>query len=526
MSLLKARDRLDELYEFAPVGFVTLDRRGTIVAANATAARLLAVERKDLPGLRLSSFVDRTTAQDYIRHRRAVFSSPGKQSCQLRLKPRAGPPVVVRLEGMAYTDPVSKVPQSRTALIDVTDRVRAEEALRENEDRFRSFMDNSATVAWMKDAQGRHVYLSKSYEKRFGVRLADWLGRTDFELWPKKVAEQFRKNDRAVLAGRRTIEVTEETTEADGRRSFWWNFKFPFQDSSGRKYVGGIGIDITERKQLEARLAELNAHLERRVAERTALAERQAAQLRVLARELAQAEQRERNRVAQILHDHLQQLLIAIQYRLELLQTKPIETDWPALLRQSRHLLKEAIASARSLSVELNPPILKTEGLRGALGWLRSWMNEKYGLHLLVQLQPGAEPADPSVRLLVFQVLRELLLNVVKHAHVLRAQVKVHRATNHLTQIVVADRGVGFDAASWRARLPSGQSLGLRSACQRLEIIGGSLNIQSTRGQGTKATILVPSRAQEQSQTRTGRRGDTETRRRGDTETRRRGDTE
>jgi PAS domain S-box-containing protein len=381
--------------------------------------------------------------------------------------------------------------------MDVTERRRAEQARLESEDRFRSFMDNSATIAWMKDDQGRHVYLSKTYERRFGVRLEDWLGKTDFELWPKEVAEQFWKNDQAVLAKGQPIEVTEETTQPDGSRCFWWDFKFPFQDSSGRRYVGGIGVDVTARKQLEAELSELNAHLEQRVAERTVLAEERAEQLRLLAGELVQAEQGERDRVAQVLHDHLQQILIAIQYRLELLKGKRPEADWPAILRQSRRLLKEAIVSTRSLSVELNPPVLKAEGFGAALAWLRSWMKEKYGLRLLLQVEAGAELADPPTRLLCFQAVRELLVNVVKHAGVRHVRVKVQRVMNSLTQIIVADQGVGFDVTGSRAASGSQQGLGLRSVRQRLEMIGGVLDIDSAPGKGTKVTILVSGPTQE-----------------------------
>jgi PAS domain S-box-containing protein len=125
------------------------------------------------------------------------------------------------------------------------------EALRQSEERFRLFMDHSPTVAWIKDADGRHVYVSKTCEERFGIRLRDWYGRTDADLWPAATAEMFRKNDLEVLARDQVVQVVEETVGADGSRRHWLNVKFPMRDTAGHRFVAGVGIDITERRRAE-----------------------------------------------------------------------------------------------------------------------------------------------------------------------------------------------------------------------------------------------------------------------------------
>ena len=145
-----------------------------------------------------------------------------------------------------------------------------EEALRESEERFKLFMDNSPAIAWMKDEQGRYVYVNESCGRRIGVRPEDRIGKTDFEFWPLATAELFRKNDQKVLSRGQVVEVVEESVKPDGSRSYCRNFKFPFHDSMGRRFVGGVGIDITEQKRAEEALQNAHDELEQRVKERTA----------------------------------------------------------------------------------------------------------------------------------------------------------------------------------------------------------------------------------------------------------------
>jgi PAS domain S-box-containing protein len=142
-----------------------------------------------------------------------------------------------------------------TAIIrDVTASVRAAEALRESQTRFQSFMDNSPAVAFMKDAEGRYLYVNAPFERRFGRPLAALADRTDFDVFPHETAAMLRANDSAVLAGNRPIPFHERVPTPDGVLRDWLVFKFPLADG-GERRLGGIAVDITERTRAERRLA-------------------------------------------------------------------------------------------------------------------------------------------------------------------------------------------------------------------------------------------------------------------------------
>ncbi len=250
--LSESRDRYSDLYDYAPVGYFTFDKDGRILEVNLTGSTLLAADRSALIGKPFQTFLVEEYANAFYLHMQEVFEAGGtKQTCEIKLQKSDGGIFDAQLESLAVEGLDGQSTQCRMIVSDITERKRTEDALRESEERFRLFMDNNPTIAWMKDEQGRHVYFNKTYEDRFGVRLADWLGKTDFEVWPKKTAEEFRKNDLAVLAAGHAIEVMEETANPDGSLCGWLNLKFPFQDLSGKHYVAGIGLDITERKQAE-----------------------------------------------------------------------------------------------------------------------------------------------------------------------------------------------------------------------------------------------------------------------------------
>jgi len=141
--------------------------------------------------------------------------------------------------------------------------------------------------------------------------------------------------------------------------------------------------------------------------------------------------------------------------------------------------------------VEFNPPILKNEGLDVSLRWLIQHFQSQYGLEVIsISLDPCRE-MDPDIRLLLVQLIRELFLNIVKHAQTKKAEISV-KCKKKMVRVVVRDRGAGFEVNKAREIAKTRESVGLFSIEERLALIGGQLKIVSVLGKGTLARIIVP----------------------------------
>jgi PAS domain S-box-containing protein len=246
--------------------------------------------------------------------------------------------------------------------------------------------------------------------------------------------------------------------------------------------------DIIERAQAEEALRETNNNLEKTVQERTAQLAYRATQLRALAGELARSEQRERQRLAQVLHDGLQQILVGAKYRLDSVFRSKDAGDG---LDQVAELIDDAIETSRSLTVELSPPVLLEGDLSLALEWLARWMHDKYELETHVSARDIADRLAQDVILVLFQAVRELLFNVVKYAGVNSARVSVSQTDDHIL-VAVEDEGVGFDPKEVRTGGGQSGGLGLFSISERLSNMNGRLEIESAAGQGSRFRLVVP----------------------------------
>ncbi len=248
-----------------------------------------------------------------------------------------------------------------------------------------------------------------------------------------------------------------------------------------------IGLTL-KRMQAELELKSLNETLERRVARRTAEAERRSEQLRQLASELTLAEQRERQRLARVLHDGLQQILVGAKYRLALFERSKGTKQTASEVAE---IIDDAIETSRSLTAELSPPILHQSGLLPALEWLVGWMHDKHGLIVALVAEKNARLSQGELDVFLFQATRELLFNVIKHSGVKEARVRVGCQDGQI-QVAVEDEGSGFDQSLLRAAGGKTGGFGLFNLSERLRMLGGRMTIDSSPRKGSRVLLSVP----------------------------------
>ncbi len=215
-----------------------------------------------------------------------------------------------------------------------------------------------------------------------------------------------------------------------------------------------------------------------------------ARQLRRLALELTEAEERERNRLAQILHDDLQQLLVAIKFQLEVFPGRIRKDGISKPVEEIVELVEMAIGKSRSLSHDLSPPILKKRDMATSLKWLADRMNQLYGLRVTVDARIDAEPAQMQLRAFLFRSAQEYLFNVVKHAGTDTARVKLSSSAEGV-ELCVSDSGVGFLPEHF-GKNEKTSGFGLFSIRERAHLLGGRFQVESAPGKGSMFTLTMP----------------------------------
>ncbi len=355
---------------------------------------------------------------------------------------------------------------------EISERKQAEEVLLMEKQRLDNVSNYANCGLFLLDDQTRITYANKFAEGWFGS-LDKIAGKPCWKIFNLKDPE----NECAGMKVLRTGEMVRSDTYTEllhGEKKYFYVVASPVKDSSGRIHqISEIVIDITERKIVEKKLQEYQK------------------KLRSLTSELSLAEELERRRIATDLHDYIGQSLAISKIKLGELQQEASSTENTKTLNEVHGFVDQAIKYTRSLMSDLSPPILYELGFEAAVEWLTENIYKQHGISCTFKSDKHSKPLDDAVRVVLFQAVRELLVNIAKHGKVSNAYVFVKKKNNNI-QIDVRDDGVGFDTSKIGFYGDDTGGFGLFNIGERLDYLGGQLNIKSKPGKGTQVTLTAP----------------------------------
>jgi PAS domain S-box-containing protein len=398
---------------------------------------------------------------------------------------------------------------------DITERKHAEEELLFNTALLEAQSETSIDGILVVDSKGKSLSFNKRYGQLWDIP-QHILNTRDSEKMLQYVLSQLKEPDKFLervkyLYAHKDEKSRDEIQFKDGK--VFDRYSSPLRDSTG-KHFGRIWYfrDITQHKHTEQELEKARDQLEMRVRQRTAelekaieklrneVSERKKAeekllsyqkQLRSSASELSLAEERLRRKIATDVHDHLGQNLAISKLKIESLTQSATSPQLVEELKEIRDLIAQTVESSRSLTFELSPPILYELGFGPAVEWLLRQTRQQHGLSTEFTDDKLPKPLDEDICVLLFQAVRELLVNVAKHAKASSVKVSTQRVNDQI-QVSVEDDGIGFDVTLLYSQNRIGGGFGLFNIRERLDHIGGHLGIASRTGKGTRVTLLAP----------------------------------
>ncbi|MDP2880567.1 MAG: PAS domain S-box protein [Azonexus sp.] len=477
-ALITSRKQLTTLIEQAPVCIAMFDRNMNYIATSRRWLTDYGGGQADLSG-RNHYEVHPDISEEWKQvHREGLAGKSARRDQDMWVK-ADGSRNWLRWAVHPWTDEAGIVGGIIISAEDVTRHILVEKALRASEDDLIRAQAVGNTGSWRLDVRRNELTWSAENHRIFGIPEGTPLTYETF-------LSQVHPDDRyfvdrmwqSALTGKPY--AIEHRLLVDGAVK-WVIEKAELEFDAAGELIGGFGItqDITGRRLMENQLKEAHDRL-------TTLAAEQATHLRELSDELTRAEQRERDQLYELLHDHVQPLLVGARLGLCGICKDTRQEETLRIVAEANELISLVLQTARTLSVELNPPLIRERGLIPALESLCRWVQSNHGLIVDMDCAPNTEPANMTIRLLCFKAVRELLMNVVKYANTRHAVLDLEWVPENMLRITVRDHGVGFNPAD----LHTGS--GLANIERRLGMVGGYLSIQSMLGEGTIASIHAP----------------------------------
>lgn len=358
--------------------------------------------------------------------------------------------------------------QCAVTFLDITNRKRAEQELKESEERFKRALENIPDVVVIYDTNLRVQYINTATNHVTGRPTTDFVGKQEEEIWPPEVYQVYLPTlHEALDAGAIRILETNIVLPGAGTRNLKITCIPLFDDRGHVREMMGITHDLTARKQAEDAIREHRK------------------QLQTLSRRLVYSQEEERRHIARELHDEIGQALSSIKVNIRMAQRQTDVANQELMLKESVDIIERTLQQVRNMSLNLRPSLLDDLGLVPALRWYLDRQAQRVGF--LGDLETNREDVrlDSTIEITCFRIVQEALTNIMRHANAKHVSISLKETHDEL-HLAICDDGNGFDVAEAFKQATEGSSMGLLSLRERAELAGGRLEIDSTPGQGTK----------------------------------------
>lgn len=481
-ALRQSEKRYRSLYHHTPAMLHSIDPSGRLVSVSDYWIETMGYTREEVIGRPLTAFFSpdsRRYAED--RAFPEFFKTGFCKEIPYRFVRKDGEGIDVLLSAIADRDGEGNITRTLAVSIDVTERNRAEEALRlakEELSRYSkdlelqvrnrtreisSILRYTPAVVYIKDKDGFYTLVNSRFEELFKIRSDGVRGKSDTEIFPKAVADQFRRNDRQVLREKRSIQVEEEIPHDDGVHTYL-SVKFPIYDEADDPIgVCGISTDVTAVKKAQD-------------------------QLRRLSGSIMAGQEKERSAIARELHDELGQVLTALRMDAVWMRDHLERVDTAGRERAETmcKLIDKTIEEVRGIAIRLRPGVLDTLGLVDALEWVAAEFEQRTEISCIFE-HANVPAVDDTLATAAYRIAQEALTNVARHAGANRVNVALTAAAEILT-LTVRDDGTGFNTRV----LSEDEALGVAGMRERAGLVGGELDVFSIPGEGTRVRFTVP----------------------------------
>lgn len=471
-ALRESEAKYRTVFENTGTATIIINEDTTISLANNTYAKYTGYTKQELEGKK--SWTEFTSSADLERmvnchKQRRIDPASAPDSYEFLFVDRYG-------NTRNFVCNVAMIPgtkQSVASCMDITERKRAEEALMESEEKYRVVFETTGSPTIIVDEDTTISLVNNKFVEMFGLSKDEIEGKKS---WVEYIVPSDLK---------RMLDYHKIRRINPDEPPITYEFSCFDKDGNVRNMISTVAmipgtnksvsshIDITERKCAEEAL--LNYQM----------------QLKVLAAELSNSEEKERRRIATELHDNIGQTLALCSLKLSSQAFASQSEVLVEAIEEIKEMIDSSIEAIRSLTLQISPPLLYEVGLEAALEWLCKWFKKEYNYHVAFWDDGRTKYLDDAIRSTIYQVVRELLLNAVKHANVKFAQIRLTKDSDKII-IEVKDDGIGYDYSKVIDNRDIKRGFGLFNIRQRIEHLGGEFIVETELTKGTYVKLSVP----------------------------------